>query len=116
MLLRMIKVLLVLKRMLSSGLGNHLHEESHLHPRERGLLQIEGLILQFVVVQTNPLLGVVTEDQDLPLEDVLLHHLEGIGHQCGGVVVAAHHHADAPLGLLDAHLGLLEGGHHPQGG
>lgn len=108
----MIKVLLVLKRMLSSGLGNHLHEESHLHLRGSGLLQFVVVILRFVVDQTHPLLGVA--DQDLQLEDVLLHHLEGIGHRCGGVV-AAHHHADAPLGLLGAHLGLLEDGHHPQG-
>jgi len=111
----MIKVLLVLKRMLSSGLGNHLHEESHLHLRESGLLQFVVVILQFVVDQTHPLLGVATEDQDLlQLEDVLLHHQEGIGHQCGGVV-AAHHRADAPLGFLGAHLVLLEDGHHPQG-
>lgn len=94
----MIKVLLVLKRMFRSGLGNHLHEESHLHLHESGLLQFVELILRFVVDQTHPLVGVVTEDQDLQLEDVLLHHLEGIGHQCGGVV-AAHHRADAPLGL-----------------
>ena len=75
----------------------HLHERSHLLLHERGLLQIEGLshpgvhpihlqgvvlILLFVVDQIFPLLGVVTEDQDLQLEDVLL-HLEGIGHQCG---------------------------------
>lgn len=110
----MIKVLLVLKRMLSSVLGNHLHEESHLHLPESGLLQIVVLILRFVVDQTHPLSGVATEDQDLQLEGVLLHRLEGIGHQCGGVV-AALHRADALLGLLGAHLGLLEGGHHPQG-
>lgn len=125
----MIKLLLVLKRMLSSGLGDHLHERSQLLLRERGLLQIEGLshpgvhpihlqgvvlILLFVVDQIFPLLGVVTEDQDLQLEDVLL-HLEGIGHQCGGVVAACHR-ADAPQGLLGAHLGLPDGGHHHQGG
>lgn len=92
----MIKVLLVLKRMLSRDLGNHLHEGSHLHLLENGLLQIEGLnhpgvhqihlqgvvlILQFVADQILPLLGVVIEGRDLQLEDVLLHHLEGIGHQ-----------------------------------
>lgn len=121
----MIKMLLVLKRMLSSGLGDHLHERSHLLLRESGLHQIEGLshpgvhpihlqgvvlILLFVVDLIFPLLGVATEDQDLQLEDVLL-HLEGIGHQCGGVV-AAYHRADALLGLLGAHLVLLDGGHH----
>jgi hypothetical protein len=79
MLVRMIKVLLVLKRMLSSGLGNHLHEESHLHLRVSGLPQFVVVILRFVVDQTHPLLGVA--DQDLQLEDVLLHHLEGIGHR-----------------------------------
>lgn len=126
----MIKLLLVLKRMLSSGLGDqHLHERSHLLLRERGLLQTEGLShpgvhpihlqgvvlsLLFVVDQIFPLLGVVTEDQDLQLEDVLL-HLEGIGHQCGGVV-AAYHRVDAPRGLLGAHLGLPDGDHHQQGG
>lgn len=133
MLLRMIRVLLVLRRMLSSILGNHLQKERQLHLHESDLLQIEGLshpgvhpihLLDVVLIrhlcvvdQMLPPCGVVTHllagDQDLQLEDVLLlHRLEGIGHRCArhlGGVVAAHHHAGAPLGLLD-------GGHHPQGG
>jgi hypothetical protein len=132
MLLQMTKVLVVLKRMPSSVLGNHLHERSLLHLRGSDLLQIEGwshlgvhlthhlgvvLILhQFVADLILLLSGVVTHllagDHYLHLGGGLLLHHEGIGHRCGlhlGGVVVAHHHADAPLGLLG-------GDHHLQGG
>lgn len=132
MLLRLTRVLAVLKRMLSSVLGNHLHGRSLLHLHGSDLPQIEGLshpgahlthLLGVVLIlhlsiadQILLLSGVVTHllagDHCLPLGGVLPLHPEGIGHRCVlhlGGVVAAHRHAGAPLDLLG-------GAHHHQGG